>query len=72
MSARVDLRTWFGDQFDPNGDVTVLWAKEGAGADWFPRRERVDPPGAGRDFEFAGGLKIRADADGARVLRLTE
>ena len=66
-----ELRNWFGDQFDPNGDVTLVWADEGVRTGRFPRLERFDPPGSVRDFEFEGGLKIRADQGGTRVLRVT-
>ena len=65
-----DLRRWFGDAFDPNGSVTLAWAEEGARTGRFPRLERFDPPGAVRYFEFDGGLKIRADLNGARIVRL--
>ncbi len=66
-----NLQNWFGDQFDPNGEVTCVWAEEGARTGRFPRLERFDPPGAVRDFQFAGGLKLRVDQHGVRVLRLT-
>jgi len=67
-----DLRRWFGDAFNPNGEVTVLWAEEGARTGRFPRLERFDPPGAVRYFEFAGGLKIRSDEGGVRVARVAD
>ncbi len=67
---RANLRKWFGDQFDPDGEVTCLWAEEGARTGRFPRLEWFDPPGTVRDFEFDGGLKIRVDPHGVRVLRL--
>ena len=65
-----DLRRWFGDGFDPDGGVTLAWAEEGARTGRFPRLERFDPPGAVRYFEFDGGLKIRADQNGVRVVRI--
>ena len=63
------LRAWFGDQFDPNGHVTILWAQHGARTGQFPRLERFDPPGPSRLFVFADGLTIRADGDEVAIVR---
>lgn len=63
------LRERFGDGFDPNGPVTLLWLREGVRTGRFPRLERFDPPGAVRRFRFADGLTIEADASGVRVVQ---
>jgi hypothetical protein len=63
-----DLRKWFGEHFDPDGEVTLAWAAQGVRTGLFPRLVRLDPPGPIRDFEFENGMKIRAEQGSVRVI----
>jgi len=62
-------REAFGLQYDPNGDVTVVWVRHGVETGMWPALARYDPPGPVRWFWFSNALVIVADAAGVRVLR---
>jgi N-acetylmuramoyl-L-alanine amidase len=63
------LAARFGPLFDPNGEVTVIWAEEGSRTGRFAKLEHVDPPGPVRTFDFADGLLVISDSKGVRIAR---
>lgn len=65
-----DLAERFGSSFDPAGPISYAWAVEGLKTGRWPKLLEAEPADAnGRDFVFDGGLWIRADRAGVRVVK---